>query len=94
MSLINCEIKLNLSWSKECIISGISIIPRVPGDALINNKPFFDQPVKNRQEAYEKQLKIITMLYCYTKSTIIKAIKMIVINSKMKKKERKLIKSY
>ena len=23
-------------------------------NALINNKPFFDQPVKNKQEAYEK----------------------------------------
>ena len=22
--------------------------------ALIDNKPFFDQPVKNKQEAYEK----------------------------------------
>ena len=23
-------------------------------NALIDNKPFFDQPIKNRQEAYEK----------------------------------------
>ena len=23
-------------------------------NALIDNKPFFDQPVKNKQEAYEK----------------------------------------
>ena len=23
-------------------------------NGLINNKPFFDQPVKNKQEAYEK----------------------------------------
>ena len=37
-----------------------------------------------------KTLKIITMLYCYTKSTIIKAIKMITINSKMKRKKENL----
>ena len=26
--------------------------------ALINNKPFFDQPVKNKQEAYEKLIEM------------------------------------
>ena len=30
--LINCEIELDLSWSKECIISGIAITPKIPGD--------------------------------------------------------------
>ena len=30
MPLINCKIELDLSWLKECIISGISRIPRVP----------------------------------------------------------------
>ena len=29
------------------------------------------------------------MLYCYTKYTIIKVIKMIVVNSKMKRKKKK-----
>ena len=29
------------------------------------------------------------MLYCYTKQTIIKVIKMIVVNSKMKRKKKK-----
>ena len=33
LPLINFEIKLDLSWSKEHIISEISIIPRVSGDA-------------------------------------------------------------
>ena len=28
-------------------------------NVLINNKPFFDQPVKNKQEAYEKHIKIL-----------------------------------
>ena len=28
-------------------------------NALIDNKPFFDQPVKNKQEVYKKLLKII-----------------------------------
>ena len=28
-------------------------------NALIDNKPFFDQQVKNRQEASEKSIKII-----------------------------------
>ena len=27
-------------------------------NALIDNKPFFDQPVKNKQEAYEKCIEI------------------------------------
>ena len=27
-------------------------------NALIDNKPFFDQPVKSKQEAYEKLIKI------------------------------------
>ena len=27
-------------------------------NALINNKPFFDQPVKNKQEAYEKLIEM------------------------------------
>ena len=34
--LINCEIKIDLSWSKECIISEISIIPRIPGNQNAN----------------------------------------------------------
>ena len=33
---INCEIELDLSWSKECIISEISIIPRIPGNQNAN----------------------------------------------------------
>ena len=28
-------------------------------NALINNKPFFGQPVKSKQEAYEKHQKMI-----------------------------------
>ena len=27
-------------------------------DAVIDNKPFFDQPVKDKQEAYEKHAKM------------------------------------
>ena len=33
MVLINCEIELDLSWSKECIISEISITPRIAGNS-------------------------------------------------------------
>ena len=33
---INCEIELDLSWSKECIISEISIIPTIPGNRDAN----------------------------------------------------------
>ena len=36
LPLINCEIDLDWSWSKECIISEISIIPRVPGNPRAN----------------------------------------------------------
>ena len=34
--MINCEIELDLSWSKECIISEISIKPRIPGNPDAN----------------------------------------------------------
>ena len=34
------------------------ITPLVEINALINNKPFFDQPVKNKQEAYEKLIEM------------------------------------
>ena len=27
-------------------------------NALIDNKPFFDEPVKNKQEAYEKRIEM------------------------------------
>ena len=30
LPMVNCEIELDLSWSKECIISEISITPRIP----------------------------------------------------------------
>ena len=36
LPLINCEIELDLSWSKECIIFEISIIPGIPGDEDAN----------------------------------------------------------
>ena len=29
MSLFNCEIELDLPWSKECITCEISVIPRI-----------------------------------------------------------------
>ena len=32
LSWINCEIEIDLSWSKECIISELSITPRVAGN--------------------------------------------------------------
>ena len=32
LSLINCEIELDLSWSKECVISEISITTAMPGN--------------------------------------------------------------
>ena len=36
LPLINCEIELDLSWSKECIISEISKTSRIPGNADAN----------------------------------------------------------
>ena len=36
MSLINCEIELDLSWSKEGVISKIPITPRVFGNRNTN----------------------------------------------------------
>ena len=36
MPLTNCEIELDLSWAKECIISEISITPGIVGDPNAN----------------------------------------------------------
>ena len=36
MSLVNCEIELALSWSKECIISEISKTTGIPGNPDAN----------------------------------------------------------
>ena len=36
LPLINCEVELDLSWSKECLISEISIVPRITGNADVN----------------------------------------------------------
>ena len=54
-------------------------------NALINNKPFFDQPVKNKQGTYEKLVEIsrngdyttANLLHFY----LLHIIKIIVINS-------------
>ena len=35
-------------------------------NALIDNKPFFDHPVKNKQEAYEKRIKMSQKDECTT----------------------------
>ena len=36
----------------------MSLVEINNSNALINNKPFFDQPVKNKQEVYEKLIKM------------------------------------
>ena len=36
LRLIKCKTELDLSWSKECIISAISIIPRVSPNLVAN----------------------------------------------------------
>ena len=36
LPLINCGIELALSWSKECIISEISLIPRILANLNVN----------------------------------------------------------
>ena len=36
LPLMNCEMELHLSWSKECTISEISITPRVAGNQNVN----------------------------------------------------------
>ena len=44
LQLINCEIELDLSWWKKCIISEISITPRIPA------KPYADPSVQEIAE--------------------------------------------
>ena len=39
-------------------------------NSLINNKPFFDQPVKNKQEAYEKLIEM-SRNYDYTTGNLL-----------------------
>ena len=34
-------------------------------NALIDNKPFFDKPVNNKQEAYEKLIEMTTQQQIY-----------------------------
>ena len=36
MSLINCEIEYDLPWSKECILSEISITFKIPANPNTN----------------------------------------------------------
>ena len=36
LPLINCEIEIDLAWSKECTISEISLMPRIPGNPDAN----------------------------------------------------------
>ena len=47
MVLINCEIEIDLLWSKECIISEISITPRIAGNP---NAILLVQPREARQK--------------------------------------------
>ena len=35
--LINCEIDLDLLWSKECVVSETSITPRIPANTDANS---------------------------------------------------------
>ena len=44
LPLINCEIELDLRWTKNCVISEISIIPWVPGNPNAN-PPVCDKAV-------------------------------------------------
>ena len=37
LPLIKCELELDLSWSKECIISEISITPAIAGTPRANS---------------------------------------------------------
>ena len=36
LALVNCEIELDLSWAKNCMISEISTTPAVPGNPDTN----------------------------------------------------------
>ena len=49
LPLINCEIELDLSWSKECIITKISIISRIPPNPGANPIPLFRKSQKYKQ---------------------------------------------
>ena len=46
-ALINCEIELDLSWSKECIVSEIKKIPEVIANPDANSP---DPPIKATTE--------------------------------------------
>ena len=44
------------------LLVSITLVEIKDINLLINNKPFFDQPVKNKQEAYENLLKCQKMM--------------------------------
>ena len=50
LSFKNCNDSLTRDFFDECYISLVEI---KDFNVLINNKPFFDHPVKNKQEVYE-----------------------------------------
>ena len=44
----------------------LSLIEIKDFNGLIDNKPYFDQPVKNKQEAYEKLIEMLNNNDCIT----------------------------
>ena len=53
-----CNASRRYSFDTYYISTYYIITLLVEINALINNKPFFDQPVKNKQEAYEKLIEM------------------------------------
>ena len=53
MPLINFEIELDLSWSQECIISEISITPRVAGEPNANLPVLVEEAIQTTGATFQ-----------------------------------------
>ena len=57
LSLKNGEYDRTKNYFDKCYMPLVEI---KDFNALIDNKPFFDQPVKNKQKEYEKLIEMLT----------------------------------
>ena len=69
MPLINCKIKLNLTWKKECVLSTDNgdgrakyYLPRIDlneYNIIIDGRNFYDNPIENNVEKYRELKKVM-----------------------------------
>ena len=53
LPLINCKMEINLSWSKDCIISEIIRTPEVPAGPAANPSTDLVRPTQTTEATFE-----------------------------------------